>query len=68
MDVKIFNRECTESLLNCKFSETSGELSNEIKKEILKKAAIYKKEIDEKSPKSDYKVPKNFGNISESKK
>ena len=63
LDVKIFNRECTDSLLNCKFSETSGELSNEIKKEILKKAAIYKKEFDEKSPKRDYKLPKNFGNL-----
>ena len=62
LDVKIFNRECTDSLLNCKFSETSGELSNEIKKEILKKAAIYKAEIDEKSSTKDYKIPKNFGN------
>ena len=61
LDVKIFNRECTDSLLNCKFSETSGELSNEIKKEILKKAAIYKAEIDEKSPTKDYKIPKDFG-------
>ena len=61
LDVKIFNRECTNSLLNCKFSETSGELSNEIKKEILKKAAIYKAEIDEKSPTKDYKIPKDFG-------
>ena len=62
LDIKIFNRECTDSLLNCKFSETSGELSNEIKKEILKKAAIYKAEIDEKSSTKDYKIPKNFGN------
>ena len=59
--VKIFNRECTNSLLNCKFFESSGNLSNEIKKEILKKAAIYKAEIDEKSPTKDYKIPKDFG-------
>ena len=64
LDVKIFNRKCTESLLNCKFSESSGDLINEIKKEILKKAAIYKAEIDENSPSRDYKIPKDFGNFS----
>ena len=70
LDVKIFNRKCTDSLVNCKFSESSGDLSNEIKREILKKAAIYKTQIDEKEKikNKDYKVPKNFGNISESKK
>ncbi len=62
LDVKIFNRECTESLLNCKFYESSGDLSNEIKKEILKRAVIYKEQIDEKNTKKDYKIPKNFGN------
>ena len=62
LDVKIFNRECTESLLNCKFSESSGDLSMEIKKEILKRATLYKEQIDEKSPTKDYKIPKNFGN------
>ena len=70
LDVKIFNRKCTDSLVNCKFSESSGDLSNEIKREILKKAAIYKAQIDEKknTQYKDYKVPKNFGNISESTK
>ncbi len=70
LDVKIFNRKCTDSLVNCKFSESSGDLSNEIKREILKKAAIYKAQIDEKKnlQNKDYKIPKNFGNISESKK
>ena len=65
LDVKIFNRKCTDSLLDCKFSESSGDLSNEIKKEILKKAAIYKAEIEEKNPSKDYKIPKNFGNLSD---
>ncbi len=70
MDVKIFNRKCTDSLLDCKFSESSGDLSNEIKREILKKAAIYKAQIDDKknSQYKDYKVPKNFGKISEKNK
>ena len=67
LDVKIFNRKCTDSLVNCKFSESSGDLSNEIKREILKKAAIYKAQIDDKknTQYKDYKVPKNFGKISE---
>ena len=70
LDVKIFNRKCTDSLVNCKFSESSGDLSNEIKREILKKAAIYKAQIDEKknTRNKNYKVPKNFGNISEKSK
>ena len=70
LDVKIFNRKCTDSLVNCKFSESSGDLSNEIKREILKKAAIYKAQIDDKknTQYKDYKVPENFGNISESSK
>ena len=70
LDVKIFNRKCTNSLVNCKFSESNGDLSNEIKREILKKAAIYKAQIDDKknSQYKDYKVPKNFGKISEKNK
>tara|TARA_B100001175_G_scaffold47063_1_gene36413 strand:+ start:5314 stop:5913 length:600 start_codon:yes stop_codon:yes gene_type:complete len=65
LDVKIFNRKCTVSLIDCKFSESSGDLSNEIKREILKKAAIYKAQIDEKNPSKDYKIPENFGNLSD---
>ena len=70
LDVKIFNRKCTDSLVNCKFSESCGDLSNEIKREIFKKAAINKAQIDKKKKLQykDYKVPKKFGNISESKK
>ena len=48
LDVSIFNRKCTNSLLNCTFTETDGVLVNEIKKEILKKAANYKKEKEDK--------------------
>ena len=67
LDVKIFNRKCIDSLIDCKFSESSGDLSNEIKKEILKKAAFYKTQIDEKknTQYKDYTVPENFGNLSE---
>ena len=62
LDVKIFNRKCSVSLIDCKFSELQGNLSNEIKKEILKKAIIYDKEIKDKNkPKRKYKLPKNYG-------
>ena len=48
LDIKVFNRKCANNLLNCKFIDSSGVLVTELKKEILKKAAIYKKEEDEK--------------------
>ena len=57
LDIKIFTRKCTDTLANCSFSESSGNLSTEIKKEILKKAALYKKEIDSKKPESTYTYP-----------
>ena len=62
LDVKIFNRKCSVSLIDCKFSELQGNLSNEIKKEILKKATIYDREIKDKNKsKTKYKLPKNYG-------
>ncbi len=51
LDVKIFNRKCLNATMNCKFSEMSGNLPNEIKKEILKKATIYKKDKNKKKEK-----------------
>ena len=48
LDVKVFNRSCKKSLLNCKTIETDGILVAELKKEILKKAAIYQKQNKEK--------------------
>ena len=44
LDIKIFNRKCKSSLIDCKVTETDRVLVNEIKKQILKKAAIYEKE------------------------
>ena len=49
--IKIFNRKCENSFTNCKFSEISGNLRSEIKKEILKKATLYKKDQKEKDKK-----------------
>ena len=48
LDIKIFNRKCLDSLINCKVIETDKVLVNEIQKQILKKAAIYEKESVQK--------------------
>jgi hypothetical protein len=51
LNIKVFNRKCLDNLLNCKVTETSGVLVAELKKEILKKAAIYQKQDKEKKKK-----------------
>ena len=51
LDIKIFNRKCLDNLLNCKVTETSGVLVAELKKEILKKAAIYQEQDRKKKKK-----------------
>ena len=48
LDIKIFNRVCVKNSFNCKFIDSSEILVAELKKEILKKAAIYKDEEKEK--------------------
>ena len=47
LDIIVFNRKCSTNLLDCTFTETKGVLATELKKEILKKAAVYKKENKE---------------------
>ena len=47
LKIKVFNRKCSNNLLNCKISETEGVLVAELKKEILKRAALYKEETKE---------------------
>ena len=47
INIKIFYRICTE-VNNCTIKEKSGSLAKELKKEILKIAATYKKETTEK--------------------
>jgi hypothetical protein len=49
--IKVFNRKCENLATNCKFSEIKGNLSAEIKREILKKATLYKKDKEEKDKK-----------------
>ena len=48
LKIKVFNRKCSDNLLNCKITETEGVLVTELKKEILKRAALYKKQDKEK--------------------
>ena len=63
LDIKIFTRKCTDSLFNCSVSNLTGNLSTEIKKEILKKAATYKKQIIEENPNKDYVYPSVEGGV-----
>jgi hypothetical protein len=58
LNVKIFNRRCSENLTKCQYSDIQGKLSTEIKKEILKRAAIYKQQSDDANPNKAYKYPK----------
>ena len=51
IEIKIFNRKCSNNLLNCKFTQTNDLLVKELKKEILKRATLY----DEKNKKENKK-------------
>ena len=48
LNIKVFNRKCSNNLLNCKIKETEGVLVTELKKEILKTATKYKNQDKEK--------------------
>ena len=50
LDLKIFYKNC-DSSNQCKVTEKNGELSKELKKQILKKATIYQKEAKDKKDK-----------------
>ena len=41
LDIKIFTRKCKNNLMNCNVIETNKVIITELKKEILKKAALY---------------------------
>ena len=51
IDVKVHNKICSKNLLNCEIIQTDGVLVSEIKKKILKQAAIYKKDKKDKNSK-----------------
>ena len=48
LDIKIFYKIC-ENVVNCKITQQSGNLKTELTREILKKAAIYANETEEKN-------------------
>ena len=48
LNIKVFNRKCSNNLLNCTIKETEGVLVTELKKEILKTATKYKNQDKEK--------------------
>jgi hypothetical protein len=48
LNIKVFNKKCISSLLNCKITEQNGILVKELKREILKKATLYKEEDKKK--------------------
>ncbi len=48
LDIKIFYKKCNQ-VASCKISQKTGSLVAELKKEILSKAAIYKKEKKDKN-------------------
>ena len=52
LDLKIFYRNC-DSSNKCKIIEKEGNLSKELKKEILKKATIYQQQAKAKKDKKD---------------
>ena len=57
LDLKIFKKDCATNV-NCTTSEGSKNLENELKKTILKKAAVYEKEFKKKNKKPyRYKEP-----------
>ena len=48
LDIKVFYKKC-KNIINCKITEKTGTLVTELKKKILSKAAIYKKETKKKN-------------------
>ena len=48
MSVKVFTKQCGASI-DCQISVNEGSLPSELKKNILKKAAIYKKQNKDKN-------------------
>jgi hypothetical protein len=57
IDVKVHNKICSNDLSKCKIIQTDGVLVTEIKKKILKRAAIYEKQKKNKK----FKPYKNDG-------
>ena len=52
LDIKVFNRKCN-NMSNCVIKEINDELAPELKKQILKKATLYKQEAKNKDKKDN---------------
>ena len=50
LDIKVFNKKCN-NMSNCIIKEINDELAPELKKQILKKATLYKQEVQNKDKK-----------------
>ena len=57
LDITIFYKTC-KTISNCSVEEKESSLKNELRKEILKKAALYKEEFNDKNYKK-YDYPEN---------
>ena len=58
LDIKVFYKQCNQ-LINCKVTQKTGSLVVELKKEILSKAALYKKQKKDKN----FKEYKGLGKV-----
>ena len=52
LDIKVFNKKCN-NMSNCIIKEINDELAPELKKQILKKATLYKQEAKNKDKKNN---------------
>ena len=55
LDIKLFIKQCSVSINNCKITENTGSIVKELNKSILKRATIYEKEFKKKN-KKEYKT------------
>ena len=51
LNIKVFTKKCKDNLINCKIIDTEGSIVKELKKNILKTAAVYKEENKKKEKK-----------------
>ena len=59
LDIKLFIKQCSVSINNCKITENTGSTVKEINKSILKKASIYEKQFKNKNKKEYIQDGKN---------
>ena len=52
LNIKVFSKQC-EKTINCKVSQSNPEIESELKVAILKRAAKYKKDMIDSTPKRD---------------